>query len=483
MSVTRARWLILLLLLIGARNSWSADDSTPLPPLLVDEVLDSSQRHFPRILQRLAALRSATGDALSAVGAFDLVFSVDGFTRLDGFWDGDAINGVVTQPLRSLGANVYAGYKLSNGALPIYEDQYFTNSGGAVRAGVLFALLRDREIDDRRFAETDAQLSLRQAELDVLLTKIGVQQQALVAYWRWVTAGRQLRVYENLARLARDRQQGLEEQVRRGALAQVFLTENLQNITRRQTLVTTAQRDAQKAANALSLYYRDADALPLAPPLERLPPGAAINEVYNLASVSAVPLSDTLERRPELEILRTAIERERNRIALAENNIKPRIDLNLEVQSGLGAVAEGGRSRDSTDTVVGVTFSVPLQRRAARGRLEKSRADLAARQQEQRLQEEQIAIEVRNLLVELSAAGELLLLAATDVQQSEIVRAAEFRRFQSGASDFFLLNLREETAANARVRLLQAELNSRVARANYDAATVNIERLRISPAR
>lgn len=461
---------------LSPESSANADDS----PLLALDVLESSEQHFPQILQRLAALRAAAGNQRSAAGAFDLVFSVDGFSRMDGFWDGDAFDAVVTQPLRPLGANAYAGYKLSNGALPIYEDRFFTNSGGAVRAGVLFSLLRDRDIDDRRFAETDARLSIRQAELDVLLTKLGVQQRALVAYWQWVTAGRQLRVYENLARLARDRQQGLDEQVSRGARAQVFLTENLQNITRRQTLVTTAERDVAKAANALSLYYRDANGTPLSPSIARLPPGDEIGEIYSLANITAMPLSNALARRPELQILRAAIDRERNRVALAENSLKPRVDLSLELQSGLGSVAEGGVSRDSTDTVVGVTFTVPLQRREARGRIAKSRADLAAREHERQLREEQIAIEVRNLLVDLNAAAELLLLAAQDVQQSEIVRAAELRRFQSGASDFFLLNVREETAANARIGLLVAELNTRIARANYDAATVNVDRLRIS---
>ena len=50
----------------------------------------------------------------------------------------------------------------------------------------------------------------------------------------------------------------------------------------------------------------------------------------------------------------------------------------------------------------------------------------------------------------------------------------------SGASDFFLVNLREETAANALVQYYSAYLARRVARANYDAATVDLERLGIS---
>jgi hypothetical protein len=60
------------------------------------------------------------------------------------------------------------------------------------------------------------------------------------------------------------------------------------------------------------------------------------------------------------------------------------------------------------------------------------------------------------------------------------MRTSELRRFESGASDFFLLNIREETAANARIKMFQAELATRVARANYDAATVDTDRLGIA---
>ncbi|MDJ0941538.1 MAG: TolC family protein [Woeseiaceae bacterium] len=466
-------------LLTASLFAWAEDEVAAPAPLSAEDVLASSERHFPRVLQSIAARRAAAGDALAAEGAFDLVFGADGFSRLSGFYDGTAIEGTARQRLRSVGASVYAGYKISDGTFPIYEDIHFTNSGGAFKVGVLFALMRDREIDKERFTETDARLELRQSEFDVVLTKVGVQERALVAYWRWVTAGRQLRVYENLLRIAIERQNGLEEQVRRGARAQIFLTENLQNITRRQTLVTSAERDLRIAANALSLYYRDAEGQSLIADADRLPPGAPINEIYALAEPPEVTTSEALARRPELAILRTTIERERNRIALAENNLKPRLDLAMEVQEGLGSIAEGGPSRDSTDTIIGFTFSVPLQRREARGKLDRSRASLAAREYEQRMREEQIALEVRNLLVDLTVSRELLLLAAQEVQQSEIMRASELRRFQSGASDFFLLNIREEIAADARIKLLNAELATRIARANYDAATVDMARLGI----
>lgn len=451
--------------------------------LTTEELLASSERHYPDIIRSLAQRRAAQGRSLEAAGAFDLVFRADGFSRASGFYDGQAVSATVSKRLRPLGASIYGGYKLSSGDFPVYEDASFTNSGGSLRLGMLFSLIRDRDIDPERFAMDDAGFAIRDAELDILLTKIGVQQRALVAYWEWVLAGRQLRIFENLLRIADDRQDGLETQVGQGARAEIFLTENQQNITRREILVTRARRDLALAANSLSMFYRDELGQPVVPTPARLPPGEPLSEI-DVGSLDARSgVEDAVSIRPELARLRNAIEREQRRLALLENDLKPELDVRVELQTGLGAVAEGGPSRDSTDTVVGFSFSVPLERRSEQGRLEQSRAELDAKQAEQQQQREQIALEVRNLILDLRFARELLTLAAQEVRQSEIMRAAELRRFQSGASDFFLVNLREETAADARIRLNEAEYRIRLARANYDAATANLDRLGISTAK
>ncbi len=282
----------------------------------------------------MARRRGADAGVLAAEGAFDLVFDADGFSRVGGFWDGSVVQGRATQPLRSFGADLYAGYRLSDGFFPVYEDINYTNTGGELKAGLLFSLLRDRDFDDRRFAQTDARLALREAKLDVLLTKIGVQQQALVAYWRWVTTGRQLAVFEDLLRIALDREDGLKEQVDSGARAEIFLVENRQNITRRQTLATSAERDFQMAANALSFYFRDNNGQPISPLKYQLPPDPENEVMQDLSVAPGSATSAALDRRPELQILKTAIDRAKARIALADNNLKPRVDLAFEVSTG-----------------------------------------------------------------------------------------------------------------------------------------------------
>jgi len=469
----RACLAALLLALWGA-SSACADEAGVLR---ADEVLASSAEHFPAILRSLAARRAAGGDALSADGAFDLVFEADSYDRVSGVWSGGAFNSNVKQNLGPLGAQVYGGYRVSDGRFPIYENEYNTNTGGEFKVGGLFSLLRDRQIDQRRFRVADARLAYEQADLDLLMTKIGVQHKALTAYWRWVWSGRQLAVFEELLKIAEDRQSGLERQVSAGARARIFLTENRQNISRRQRLAAEARRTYLEAANVLSLYYRDAAGNPLAPEPDQLPPVEVLREMESVGDPITEDVPTILARQPELRILRASLERGRRELALRRNELLPRLDLTGEVSRDLGGVGEGGSTFDSTDTIVGVRFSVPLQRRVARGQVQRAEAELEAVQQSRRLREDQIEVEVRNIFIALEVAEEIVRIAGQEVAQAETMQAAERERFASGASDFFLVNVREETAADARIRYYLAGLEAQVARANYDAASLNLDRL------
>mgnify|MGYP001074909285 CR=1 FL=1 len=452
------------------------DDPAPLGP---QEVLESSLQHFPEILEAMARRRAASGSMTAAEGAFDLVFEAEGFGRATGFYDGTVMSGGVKQPLRTFGGNVYGGYSISRGDFPIYEDEYFTSLGGKLKAGVIFSLLRDRLIDERRYNLTDARLSARAADFDVVATQVGVQQRALVTYWRWVTAGQNLAVYEDLLRNAASRESALARQVARGARAEIFLTENRQNIIRRMSLVTAARRDFQALANQLAFYYRNEDGQSIVPDARRVPPSPTPESLNELAVTEAISVSEAIERRPELKLLRNGIERLRQRMLLQENALKPRLDLSLEVSQGLGGDGLGGPSRGETDTIIGFTYSLPFQQRSARGSLSRTKAELDAREYQSQAVEEQLEFELENILLDLSFAQALVQLAAEEVGQAVILRNAEQRRFESGASDFFLVNVREETAADARVRFYTAALETRIARANYDAATMDLERLAI----
>lgn len=445
-------------------------------PLLLNEVLQSSRQHVPDILESLEKLNAAEGEALAAKGAFDLIFNSDGFDRVDGFWDGSVAKTQVEQGLRPLGATVFGGYKISDGAFPIYEDENFTNSGGEVSVGAVFSLLRDRAIDLRRFNEFDTDLATKVAELELALVKIGVQQRAANAYWRWVTAGQKLGVYRNLLNIAQERQEAMEQQVEEGEVAEIFLVENMQNLTRRQSLVVQGEQMLQRAANSLSFFYRNTEGLPIVPSRQDLPEGSVLQpgdeRLPRLQSIETI-----INQRPELRILQTEMERTLERLRLADNQLLPKLDLNVEVSRDLGSVAEGGRSRDSTDTVIGFRISQPLQNRAARGKQNQTRAELKALEFRQRQMEDNLTMAMREIFIELNAAEELVDIAQQEVEQARIMQDAERQRFQGGDSDFFLLNRREEATADAVIRLLGAQQQLKLATVNFQAAALQLEPL------
>jgi outer membrane protein TolC len=370
---------------------------------------------------------------------------------------------------------VYGGYRIADGEFPLYEDEFFTNGGGEFKLGAVFSLWRDRDIDERRFALRDNTLALQQTELSARLTQIEVQHAATGAYLAWVAAGRAVGIYRDLLTLAESRQDGLEQRVADGDLARVYLNENRQYILKRSARVAEAERTLANHANRLALYLRDASGSPRVPGTGELPRDWPDLGRVDAAAVEAT-LAAALGERPELGIVATDIERERNRLALGKNELKTRIDLNLEASRDLG---RGSVTREETDAVVRLDITVPLERRTGQGKVAEARANLARLELERRLLNERIEVEIRNIANDITAAERFVELAAEEVEQAVILEQAERQRFTDGASDFFVVNLREEAAADARVRRIEAEAGLLQALTNFNAATVQLDRFMI----
>lgn len=440
-------------------------------PLTLEEVLRSSREHAPQVLEAIAKVRQAEGKALSAEGAFDTVVKAETESRLTGFYDGQYAAGTISRPLENWGGTLYGGYRVSSGRFPIYEDERFTNNLGEIKVGAVLALMRDRLIDDRRFGRAFARLDVDIAEADRLLTAIGVQRRAIGAYNLWVVAGLRVGIYRDLLALARERQAGFKRQVELGARPSILLTENEQNILRRETLVARAEQDLAVAGNALSLFLRDADGAPVQPDLARLP-SALPKPVGGLVDPRA-----NLSARPDLRQIDLRLLQATNRLALDRNQLRPRLDLTVEASQDLGPLGDGGRSRAGTETKIGLSFTVPLQRRLAKGRIDQTSAEIEAIRRRRQLTEEQIINAIDALAIDVRATERLRILAVDEFDRATTMAKAEARRFTMGASDFFLVNVREEAAADAGVRKLDAEYRQIVARAELSAAAADLPSL------
>ncbi len=459
----RLRLSLLLALLLAAPAS--AD------PLDLAEILETTRRNAPVLLEAEARRRAADARRLEADGAFDTSIDALAETRLSGTYDGRYFDSEVKQPFTNRGGYAYGGYRLSDGTFPIYEDERFTNQLGEVRLGAIFALWRDRAIDERRLARSLADAGVDLADTEALIAAVGLQRRALEAHALWVASGLRLAAFKDLLAVASERQAGIERQVREGAVPAILATENRQAILRRQSLVADAERALGVAAARLSVFYRSPAGEPQMPSPTRLP-----NRI-ELVPISDLPPEGVLPARPDIAAVDNRIAQARQRLAQDRNLLQPRLDLKVEASQDIGAIGEGGSSRSGTETKVGLNFSVPLQRRAAQGKLAQTEAAVAALEAERKRIAEEIGVQLSAVSTDVRATAKLLGIARDDATQAEALAKAERRRLDLGTSDLLRVALREEGAADARVREIDAALRQALAHAELAAATADLRLL------
>lgn len=440
--------------------------------LALEQVLASSREHFPRIQAAVQERLAREGRVTAALGAFDLALEQDNLAWASGYYEGRSVDTRLTKRLPLANAKVFGGYRLGTDDFPVYQQELVTNDGGEFNFGIVLSLWRDRAIDAERFAVNSARLGVREAELDLVLAQLATQRLAARAYWSWVAAGKNLAIYRELLALAEQRMSGFERRAREGDIAEIFVTENRQNLLRRRALVVEAERDFALAAIELSLYLRDDAGEPLRPRADALP-----TDFPDSGTVVPDPdalVADTLARRPELARLDNARMLESQRLALAENALLPRVDLGLKGAQDIGG---GSRTRRGFDTLVDLTLSIPLERRRGEGLIAESRARLRQLEFERTLTEQRLGNEIRKLGTALNAAREFVAVTADEAVQATRMVTAEHQRFAAGASDFFLVNLREERSADARLRNLDAHLRYHHGLTDLQAVTIDRESL------
>lgn len=440
----------------------------PAAPLAEIDVLVAVLTHFPLLLAIEQERGIAGGELTSAWGGFDTLLGGSAISQPLSYYKNYRYDLGVEQPLWS-GSKVFGGYKLGRGEIEPWFFERKTNEGGEFRAGFGAPLLRDRPIDKRRVAVLQAEIQRRIAEPAIRKQQLLYTKDAAGVYWSWVAAGRRYQVVRGLLKIAEDRQAAVDRGVQAGAIAAINSTENQRLIAGRRAALISAERKFQEAAIRLSLYYRDARGLPVLPPAVRLPERLPPLDPPNLAYVNP-DIALALEQRPEVAALRLYRERTEIELAEARNQLQPGVDAVLYASQDVGYRADPENNKGPFELQAGVMVDVPLQRRAAAGKVRSSQAKIAQLAAELRFAEDSVTAEVRDALSAWFNAQEQLRQIRENVRLNQRLQELEVRSFQEGLSNLFLVNLREQTTAEAETLLVDAEAEVFKARAAYRAA-------------
>jgi len=283
-----------------------------------------------------------------------------------------------------------------------------------------------------------------------------------------VAAGRAYRLAQRVLRLADSRTGRIKRQVETGLIDPPELTDNLRLVADRRAKLADARRKLDQQAAKLSLYLRDAQGQPVVPAHERLPsfpPPQAVDP-----SQLAEDVERALGNRPEPQALDTIRQQLDVDLAQARNKLRPEVNAVVWGSQDVGAPTSPLRNKSPFELGTGLYVDVPLQRRKARGKMMAIQAKIKQLAAKRRLTEDKIAVDVQTSYAALAAAFEQVQQTREAVRLAEDLAQRERRNFEAGASDLLKVTLREEYAADAAVKQIDALLEYHRARADYRAA-------------
>lgn len=449
-----------------------ADDPTAVAgpsSLTIADVVASVYRSYPRIEEARQQAQVARGQLVEAYGSYDTNLKAATISEPTGFYE-NYRHGIGVARQSWWGTNVYGGYRVGRGIFQPWYLERETEKGGEFKVGIQQPLLQGLAIDPQRFAVYRASLATRAADPILQQAILETSRDAIIAYWDWVAAGAALAAERALLELAVERGKQYQAGFEAGRFPEIDVVFNQQLIAERSAAVFDFDRKYQSAGIKLSLFLRDENGQPMIPGDDWLPTGfPPIAPLTDIQIDQEILMA--IQRRPETRQLQIALRQLDLERRLAQNQRLPRFDFLIEGSQDVGQAGTSSDDKGEFVLVVGATSEVPVQRRAARGKLQATAAKIAQTNQKLRLQQDKIAVEIQTAITNLSLSeqvedqAQLAVTAAT--QALDAFRFA----FDAGNIDLIALNLLESKATETQLKLIEARQAWFIAYAQYLAAT------------
>lgn len=442
-----------LLLLCWCANAFSEGKANILS---IQDLLAATKQHYPAIMAEQQELARAKAAYFASQGGFDpnissRIIATPAGTYNNRYWDTQ-----LNFPISDTGNQIFAGYRYGQGNFPSYDQYYLTENKGEGRVGFNMPLLRDRDIDQNRAALQTTRLGIGIQEQNLQLTRINIMQEAALAYYRWVAEGIRLRYTQELLNIAKIRQEAIEKRFRLGDAAKIEVQENQRFIVQRKAALIYAERQLQKAAFYLSLFYRNSQGKPMIPRNEQLPSFfPAIPNMKMTVRFNSVLKEKLVDQFPSVEILQAKIATQRVQLSVAKNNLQPTLNMQLFYAQDVGSNTTNVRINDKSLNLQ-LVFDVPFYQRKAKGNITETMRSLDSLAYQEKLMREKLAITIKDLFYQLEAERQQFKMAEQDVRLSKTIEDAENKRFNNGDSSLFLVNQREQTTFDARLREIGA---------------------------
>lgn len=414
----------------------------------VDSILNEVEKNYPKILMQREKVNASMGKVQKSRGAFDVTLTADYKNYMEGYYDAELSEVALNKPIGFSNSQISIGHKKGTGIIPVYSQEYATDSEGEFFLRFNISLNRYREIDNRRFNLWVAKNNLTIEKLKTSLRLIDAKININKVYWSWFYYYQKKNIYEDLLKLNQERFSAIKKRVAQNDLAKIYLTESELYILKFQNELVAINAELDQYYAKLKVYY---------PKLEsQMKPVSSIEENLNYDQRKYDP-SKALVIRPEIKIIDLLKGNNEFDIKLAEQKNKAKIDFIAERYE-----AQNGRSPYLDETVIGIKLDIPIERDLGNGDIARAKSENKILMAQKELIKREIIAQITNLNTRIESDIESFKITKKEVRNAKKLQSAEWIKFKSGASDFFLINTRDVNYAKAKLYLIERYVDFKI---------------------
>ena len=437
-------------ILIAISWALSAQDSTLTLPLA--EYLGYVKAYHPFVKQANLVINESEAKLMKARGAFDPKLEVDydrkKFKNTEYY---DKLNASFKIPTW-FGIELKGNFEENTG--DFLNPQDVVPIDGLYSAGISIPVARGLLTNERMAMLRQSRLYVKQAQADRQLLVNDILYEATITYFNWLKSYNEKRIFEDFLSNAQMRFEGIKKSHDVGERPAIDTLEARITINNRKLNLEKARINYIKASLELSNYLWLQD-IPIEITNTIIPDTHTIHAVDAILNTSGLDLeSFNLDNHPKLQALDYKLQSLTIDKRLKQNNLLPQIDLQYQF---LSQTPELARSFNTSAYKSGVNISFPIFLRKERGDLRLAHIKL----QDTKFDIQSTKLSLKNkmdaVLQELDSYQNQNTYIAQIVNDYSSLLEAEERKFTLGESSLFLVNSRESTLIDTKLKAVEIE--------------------------
>jgi outer membrane protein TolC len=364
-----------------------------------------------------------------------------------------------------LGLDIKFGYDRNRGVFLNPENNVPEN--GLWYAGISVPLGEGLFIDERRKVVQQARLFSQYTKVEQTLMLNDLLLSALDNYWNWVRTYNQFLIYNEFVELALERFEGIKGSFEQGDLPAIDTLEAFIQVQNRRIGENQSLIDYQKATLELSNFLWFENDIPLEITDNLIPPILEELESDNIITNENLNtiLLDLEQTHPELQLYEYKLSDLQIEQRWKREKIKPKVNLNYNfLNEAFGSDVE---TAGFNNYKWGLEFSMPILLRSEIGDLRLTQIKM----KETEFNRSQKSLEVTNKVLvfyqQLQNLADQIVLYDGNVENYERLLNGERQKFNAGESSLFLINSREVSFIDSRIKLIDVKVKTKVTYLSY----------------